>query len=86
MDFESYFGHTEKGMNPRSVLMILNGHHKCPLVFFNPFEETSAELVLHNYEFVVILRKSLLLYPLARKRDERGDLPNSFKMFLDDLP
>ena len=85
MSFEPSLAHTEKGMSPRLVLMILNRHHQCPLIFPRRFERIRADTVLRNYEFMAILGKSPLLYPLARKRDERRELLNSLEMFSDDL-
>ena len=72
-------------MSPILVLMILNRQYKCPLVFLHRFEGIRADIVLRNYEFIIILGKSPPLYPLARKRDERSDVPNSLEMFSDDL-
>ena len=85
MIFEPSLAHTDKGMSPRLVLMILNRHHQCPLIFPRRFERIRAGIVLRNYEFMTILGKSSLLYPLARKRDERLDHLNNLEMFSDDL-
>ena len=86
MVFEPSFAHTEKGMRARLVLVILNRQYTCPLAFLHRFEEIRAVMVLHNYEFMVILRKSLTLCLMPRKRDGLLGLTNRLKLFSDDLP